>query len=118
MAGLRELHTQDPAMWTRDKLSHQFGISYEAVTRILRSKFRAREEAATMGSVSRAGVEDSDSDPATSLDLGKWDRRASVSDDVSPVPVIRRAYAAKRQLETEAAEARGEKPALGKWARR
>ncbi|KAK8844681.1 hypothetical protein IAR55_006530 [Kwoniella newhampshirensis] len=40
MAGLRTLHSLDPDKFTKPVLSAKFGISVEAVSRILRSKFR------------------------------------------------------------------------------
>ena len=41
MNGLRHLHASDPSTYTRAVLAEKFGISYEAVSRILRSKFDA-----------------------------------------------------------------------------
>ena len=41
MNGLRHLHFSDPATFTRAVLAEKFGISYEAVLRILRSRFDA-----------------------------------------------------------------------------
>ncbi|KAJ9124792.1 hypothetical protein QFC24_003161 [Naganishia onofrii] len=40
MAGLRDLHASDPARFTGQVLAEKFGISREAVGRILRSRFR------------------------------------------------------------------------------
>lgn len=43
MAGLRALHAQDPRAFNIPVLSEKFGISFEAVKRILRSKFREKQ---------------------------------------------------------------------------
>jgi hypothetical protein len=41
MNGLRHLHFSDPATYTKSNLAEKFGISYEAVSRILKSRFDA-----------------------------------------------------------------------------
>eukprot|EP00052_Salpingoeca_macrocollata_P005020 m.44931 g.44931 ORF g.44931 m.44931 type:complete len:177 (+) comp14610_c0_seq1:46-576(+) len=46
MEHLRTLHATDPAVHTREKLAQTFGISVEAVRRILRSKFEPAQETA------------------------------------------------------------------------
>ena len=43
MAGLRALHTNDPETFNREALSQRYGISYDAVTRILRSGYQDRK---------------------------------------------------------------------------
>lgn len=43
MAGLKQLHAEDPAKFSVDVLSEKFGISHEAVKRVLRSRFRENE---------------------------------------------------------------------------
>lgn len=40
MASLKELHAQDPETWSPQKLSDTYGISYEAVKRVLRSNYQ------------------------------------------------------------------------------
>lgn len=84
MAAVRELHAQDPRQWTREALSKQYGVSYEAISRILRSKWRE--------SVSRP---DGEEEKVSS----KWAKSSEVGDRLSPVPVIRKVYDLKRQVE-------------------
>ncbi|KAK4684120.1 hypothetical protein P7C73_g6082, partial [Tremellales sp. Uapishka_1] len=79
MAGLKALHAQDPETFTRGVLSERFGISEEAVRRILRSKFRGEAGSEDAG----AGAESTGS---------KWDRNPATSEDKSPVPAIMRAF--------------------------
>lgn len=45
MQGLKELHAKDPVMFSVPVLSEKFGISYDAVNRILRSRFRESQAA-------------------------------------------------------------------------
>ena len=80
MAGLRALHANDPKTFDKDALSQRFGISYEAVNRILRSKYQDR----------RAG------DVGDSIQGTKWDLDARSSVD-SPVPAVQRAFARAQQ---------------------
>jgi hypothetical protein len=75
MAGLRALHTNDPEKFDRDALSERFGISYDAVTRILRSDYRDRK-----------GAESGEKIQGT-----KWDMNPGTS-RLSPVPAIKRAF--------------------------
>jgi hypothetical protein len=84
MGGMRELHAQDPETWTAGALAQKFGISYEAVKRILRSNWAAT---------------------TTDKDVGKWSRAADGVN--SPVPHIRAVYELKRADE---AAARAGKP--------
>ncbi|KLT42500.1 hypothetical protein CC85DRAFT_260127 [Cutaneotrichosporon oleaginosum] len=91
MGGMRELHAQDPAMWTPQALGQRFGISYEAVKRILRSKWAATTD---------------------DKDVGKWSR---ASDGVnSPVPQIRAVYELKRANEAQEKEAKESGDGKGK----
>lgn len=45
MAGLKRLHAEDPEKFSVDVLSEKFGISHEAVKRVIGSKFREKEKA-------------------------------------------------------------------------
>ncbi|WVQ94273.1 hypothetical protein IAU59_001352 [Kwoniella sp. CBS 9459] len=80
MAGLKALHQVDPDKFTKGVLSKKFGISYEAVSRILRSKYREADHKVA------------DADGENKLKGTKWDRDPSTSETVSPVPAILRAY--------------------------
>lgn len=73
MAGLQALHESDPVKYSRDELSERFGISYESVKRITRSKFRDGQG---------EGLEASGS---------KWDTSAERGEGLSPVPALKRA---------------------------
>jgi hypothetical protein len=75
MAGLRALHANDPETFNKDALSQRYGISYDAVNRILRSNFQDRK-----------GVEMGEKIQGT-----KWDMNPSTS-RLSPVPAINRAF--------------------------
>jgi hypothetical protein len=75
MAGLRALHDSNPKLYDRAMLSEKFGISYDAVGRILRSKFQQKQ-----GAERKAGV----------LEEGHHD-----AEQLSPVPAIQRALAQK-----------------------
>ncbi|KAL1407141.1 hypothetical protein Q8F55_006555 [Vanrija albida] len=70
MAGIRELHAQDPRTFSREMLSEKFGVSYEAIGRILRAK-NWRDKG--------------------TKELGKWDRRAD--GEAGPVPIIKQVFA-------------------------
>lgn len=76
MAGLRALHANDPKTFSKDALSERFGISYEAVSRILRSKYQDKKGG----------------DVGNSIRGTKWDMDASSSSS-SPAPAIKRAFA-------------------------
>lgn len=89
MAGLKALHRADPENFSRSVLSERFGISMEAVRRILRSDYRQRD----------ADDGDVEARPATrvkedgrSLKGTKWDRSNLTAESYSPVPAIMRAY--------------------------
>ncbi|WOO84627.1 Required for respiratory growth protein 9, mitochondrial [Vanrija pseudolonga] len=71
MAGIRELHAQDPATFTREMLAEKFGVSWEAINRILKSNNWREKEA--------------------KKELGKWDRGADGG--LGPVPMIREVFA-------------------------
>jgi len=90
MAGLRSLHIHDPETYTKQALSERFGISYEAVSRILRSKFQDRQAAGRGG---LAGEMES------GLEGTKWDLDARTS-ALSPVPALNRAFAARASVKT------------------
>jgi hypothetical protein len=75
MAGLRALHTNDPETFNREALSQRYGISYDAVTRILRSGFQDRK-----------GQEMGEKIQGT-----KWDMNPG-SSRLSPVRAINRAF--------------------------
>ncbi|WVO20708.1 uncharacterized protein IAS62_002007 [Cryptococcus decagattii] len=101
MAGLRALHTLDPERFSRAFLSRKFGISYEAVNRILRSKFRGEKVGGVEGLDGVRGLL-SEEVPAGGLgrpDLRgtKWDKAPETSERVSPVPAIMRAYGQSRR---------------------
>ncbi|WVO16056.1 hypothetical protein L204_103721 [Cryptococcus depauperatus] len=91
MAGLRTLHSLDPERFSRTMLSQKFGISREAVSRILRSKFREKssengndlELKGTVGA-NRAGK--------STLRGTKWDIEPETSEKFSPVLAILQAY--------------------------
>lgn len=80
MAGLRALHANDPKTFDRNALSERFGISYEAVNRILRSKYQDHKG----GTASEK------------LQGTKWDMDAR-SSRTSPVPAVKRAFAGKKR---------------------
>lgn len=75
MAGLRALHANDPVTFDRDALSQRYGISYDAVTRIIRSSYQDRK-----------GQETGEKIQGT-----KWDMNPATS-RLSPVPAINRAF--------------------------
>lgn len=81
MAGLRALHANDPKTFDKDALSQRFGISYEAVARILRSKYQDNKSG----------------DVGESIQGTKWDLDARSSVD-SPVPAVQRAFARRRSM--------------------
>lgn len=73
MAGIRELHAQDPETFTREMLAEKFGVSWEAINRILKSNNWREKEA------------------KKEKELGKWDRGAGGG--LGPVPMIREVFA-------------------------
>ena len=97
MAGLKALHTADPHNFSRSVLSERFGISVEAVRRILKSGFRQGDaDGAGMGGeimarpATKARLEEDGE--RKSLRGSKWDRSNLTSEAYSPVPAIMRAY--------------------------
>ncbi len=78
MAGIKALHAEDPVAHSPEHLSRQFGISYEAVKRILKSKFREKKGDQAL----LAGT--------------KWDPSPMSNPDQSPVAAIREAFAQAR----------------------
>lgn len=84
MAGLRALHANDPKTFSKDALSERFGISYEAVNRILRSKYQDKKG---------GGV-------AEKLQGTKWDLDPRTS-STSPVPAVKRAFAQRPSTRTD-----------------
>jgi hypothetical protein len=75
MAGLRALHTNDPETFNREALSQRYGISYDAVTRILRSDYQNRKAQET----------------GEKIQGTKWDMNPGTS-RLSPVRAINRAF--------------------------
>ena len=75
MAGLRALHTNDPETFNREALALRYGISYDAVTRILRSDYQDRKAQAT----------------GEKIQGTKWDMNPGTS-RLSPVRAINRAF--------------------------
>lgn len=91
MAAVRELARQDPELWTKEALSQQFGVSYEAIGRILRSKFREKEAARTAPASARK-------------EMGKWaveGQGMSIAERADPVAFVRKAYELKRAVNTK-----------------
>lgn len=86
MAGLKTLHEHDPKTFTKETLSKRFGISYEAVSRILRSNYQSK---AGDNASSAAGVD---------IKGTKWDLDAR-SSGMSPVPILERAFRVKAEAE-------------------
>jgi hypothetical protein len=75
MAGLRALHANDPETFDRHALSQRYGISYDAVTRILRSGFQDRKA----------------KDSGEKIQGTKWDMNPGTS-RLSPVRAINIAF--------------------------
>jgi len=99
MAGLKALHGADPEKFTRPVLSERFGISEEAVRRILKSDFRQREaDAGEMEVEARPATRGRDRNEGRTLKGTKWDRSNLASESYSPVPAIMRAYVNKPGL--------------------
>ncbi|WVQ64429.1 uncharacterized protein L199_002595 [Kwoniella botswanensis] len=91
MAGLRTLYSMDPEKFNREFLSEKFGISREAVTRILKSKYRSDstdDEGSGLGSGSGLVIPGGND----KLKGTKWDRNPGSSEEISPVPAILRAF--------------------------
>ncbi|RSH89512.1 Required for respiratory growth protein 9 mitochondrial [Saitozyma podzolica] len=122
MAGLRALHSADPVTFSRQVLSRRFGISYEAVSRILRSRFAettlesgspdqaqaqrqhhqyaARPSAVVAtgpGAMSARGAgAGAEEDAQPSLKGTKWDMTPQSGEGISPAPAIQRAFRMRR----------------------
>jgi hypothetical protein len=77
MAGIRALHQRDPTTYTPQHLSLQFGVSFEAIKRILKSKFRDKK---------------GDEGMETSIVGTKWDPSPTTNPKTSPVPAIHAAF--------------------------
>ena len=94
MAGLKALHTNDPHNFTRSVLSERFGISVEAVRRILKSDFRQSDADGAGGDIEARPATKARSEDVgrKSLRGSKWDRNNLTSESYSPVPAIMRAY--------------------------
>jgi hypothetical protein len=78
MAGIRSLHERDPTTYTPQYLSLQFGVSYEAIKRILKSKFRDKQAGRTEADLRLTGT--------------KWDPSPGTNPKTSPVPAIKSAF--------------------------
>ena len=83
MAGLKALHRNDPPTWTVGALSHKFGISWEAVRRILKSNWQERKVSAGKRQTEAA------------LEGTKWGKAPSTA------TIIDRAYAKGRARDSE-----------------
>lgn len=101
MSAIRELHRQDPGQWDRAALSKQFGVSYEAITRILKSNWREKEAARAAPASARQGL----------AAPGKWslgeEEGMTIAERADPAAFVRKAYELERALEAERA-AKGE----------
>ncbi|WVQ72328.1 hypothetical protein IAR50_001878 [Cryptococcus sp. DSM 104548] len=104
MAGLRALYQLDPERFSKSVLSEKFGVSHEAVTRILKSKFREDKNAGGMEALDalQRGLAFGQEEVTgrlekPSLKGTKWDRNPGTSENVSPVPSIMRAVQEARR---------------------
>jgi hypothetical protein len=77
MAGLRSLHSHDPKTFDKATLSQRFGISYDAVSRILRSNYQDKKGGGGSAAHTIQGT--------------KWDMNPGTS-RLSPVPAVARAF--------------------------
>lgn len=91
MSGLKALHQADPETFNRNFLSKRFGISVEAVRRILRSDYRQLRAEIT-AIEARPATRMKRGDEKRSLQGTKWDRSNLTAEKYSPVPAIMRAY--------------------------
>lgn len=102
MSAIRELHRQDPDQWSKPALSKQFGVSYEAIGRILKSSWRERE-AARLSPASAAGL--SQGAKGGLAAPGKWslgdEEGMTIAEMADPAAFVRKAYELKRTLEAE-----------------
>ena len=107
MEGVKMLHRQDPVRFNHRYLSKEFGVSYEAITRILRSKFREtakgriENEPITSTSIDGLAVDSTQRalwrEPRSSSsgrNLNKYRKDVSPS----PVPTIVEAFARKEEM--------------------
>jgi hypothetical protein len=83
MAGLRSLHAHDPKTFSKETLSQRYGISYDAVNRIIRSRYQDKK-----------GGEKEEKIQGT-----KWDMNPGTS-RLSPVPAVARAFGQRDQART------------------
>ncbi|ODN89647.1 hypothetical protein L198_06335 [Cryptococcus wingfieldii CBS 7118] len=104
MAGLRALHQFDSERFSKAALSKKFGVSHEAVTRILKSKFRDDKSAGGLEGIDalQHGLAFGQEEAMGGLDKPslkgtKWDRDPGTSENVSPVPSIMRAIQESRR---------------------
>lgn len=85
MAGVRALHDSDPVKYDRKYLAKHFGISYEGVTRILKSRWRDKAGTAPSEPVP-AGIKAIEE---KSISGTKWDRRPETSPKLSVLHALR-----------------------------
>jgi hypothetical protein len=116
MAGLKALHAADPDKFTYSDLSKKFGISYEAVNRILKSSWRDKVARGEVSSTRENVDWENEARPATresamafvkrdmpeeveekTLRGTKWDTSPELGETYSPVPAITRAMNRSRQ---------------------
>lgn len=93
MAGLRALHKGDPKAFNPKVLSEKFGISYEAVQRILKSKWQPTFPETESGTTGETAQEGYGRGGAESLS-------PAAMAGMSPVPAIERALAMRYRLQT------------------
>lgn len=79
MAGLKALHQSDPEKFNRAYLAKKFSISYEAVTRIIKSKYRERavSQVSTTEPRPAARLRGDHEENVNRLAGTKWDKRPS-----------------------------------------
>lgn len=82
MAGLRSLHSHDPKTFDKATLSQRFGVSYDAVSRILRSNYQDKKGGGGSAAHTIQGT--------------KWDMNPGTS-RLSPVPAVARAFEQRRR---------------------
>ncbi|EJT50624.1 hypothetical protein A1Q1_08176 [Trichosporon asahii var. asahii CBS 2479] len=105
MSAIRELHRQDPEQWSKPALSKQFGVSYEAIGRILKSNWREKEaaKAAPASTAAMAAMKG-----GSMAAPGKWslgdEEGMTIAETTDPAAFVRKAYEMKRKLEAERRE--------------
>ncbi|WVQ82586.1 hypothetical protein IAT38_004716 [Cryptococcus sp. DSM 104549] len=118
MAGIRTLYSLDPVEYNKAALSERFGVSYEAISRIVKSKFREKHAGTHDQILAEMGLEGvAEGEPAKAKVtqdvrgrrgkwrgeevvrrgdnrlLGtKWDVDPRTSERSSPVPALLRAF--------------------------